>query len=118
MSEDSQDQIESGSRLALGGSMLGGLGAFVGASCCVLPLLLFNLGVSSAVIAQLGFFARYKDIFFYGALGLLFVGMLAAFYRGRRPARRVVIIFFVALVIIGASYILPFYEPELLRLFR
>ena len=31
-----------------GGGVLGGFFAFLGASCCVLPILLVNLGVSSA----------------------------------------------------------------------
>ena len=117
MNDDSKDHIDSGSRLALGGSLLGGFGAFIGASCCVLPLILFNLGVSSAVIAQLGFFARYKDVFFLCALALLVVGVAVAFYKGRRPTRLVAIIFIGAAVLICASYFLPMYEPELLRLF-
>ena len=117
MNENSKDHIDSGSRIALGGSLLGGLGAFIGASCCVLPLILFNIGVSSALIAQLGFFARYKDIFFLCAIVLLVVGIAVAFHKGRRPTRLVVITFIGAAVLICASYFLPFYEPELLRLF-
>lgn len=117
MNDNSKDQIESGSRLALSGSLLGGLGAFIGASCCVLPLILFNLGVSSAVIAQLGFFARHKDIFFSCALGLLAVGIIITFLNGQRPTRRVLVTFLGAVVFICAAYVLPLYEPELIRLF-
>jgi mercuric ion transport protein len=103
--------------LATAGSLLGGFGAVVGASCCVLPLLLFNVGVGSAVIAQLGFFARHRDMLFGCALALLAIGILAAFWRGRKPSRRMVLSFIVAAVLIGGSYVLPFYEPELLRFF-
>lgn len=116
MKSNSKDQIEQRGRFALGGSLFGGLAAFIGASCCVLPVVLFNLGVGSAVIAQLGFFARHRDLFFICALILLAVGIAAAFWGGRRPTRRVILGFILAALLICAAYILPFYEPELLHI--
>jgi len=117
MDKKSKDQIQMNSRFALGGSLIGGLGALIGTSCCVLPLVLFNFGVGSAVVAQLGFFARYRDLFFVGACLLLAIGIAAAFWDGRKPTRRVVASFFLSALMICAAYILPFYEPELLRFF-
>jgi len=101
-----------------GGGMLGSIGAFIGASCCVLPILLFNMGVGSALIAQLGFFARYKDELLYGSLALIIVGISVTFSGGGRPTRRVLVLFAVGLLFIGIAYSLPFYERELLSLIR
>lgn len=64
------------------GSLLGGISAFIGASCCVLPLILFNIGISSALIARLAFFARYKDQFLLGASALIGLGAFFAFRAG------------------------------------
>lgn len=101
-----------------GGGMLGGIGAFIGASCCVLPILLFNMGVGSAFIAQLGVFARYKDELLYGSLMLIIAGIAVTFSGGGRPTRRVLVLFAVGLLFIGIAYILPSYERELLGMIR
>ncbi len=102
----------------LGGGMLGSVGAFIGASCCVLPILLFNMGVGSAFIAQLGFFARYRDEFLYGSLALIIIGMIVTFAGGGRPTRRVLLLFAVGLLFIGIAYALPSFERELLGMIR
>jgi len=99
-----------------GGGLLGGVGAFIGASCCVLPLVLFNIGVSSALIAKLEIFAVYKDYFFAGALLLIGAGLIISVRRGKRPNRRLIIISLVGLLLVLAAYVLPFYERELLVL--
>ena len=62
-----------------GGGALAGLGAFIGASCCVLPLILINLGVSAALVGKLAFFARFQHYFLGGAVILLVVAIVAAF---------------------------------------
>jgi mercuric ion transport protein len=99
-----------------GGGLLGGFAAFVGASCCVLPLVLFNLGVSSALIARLGVFARYQNTFLLGGLLLVLAGAGAAFWRGRRPPRRTLAMLGVAIFFISAAYIIPFFEFDLMVL--
>lgn len=99
-----------------GGGALSGLGAFIGASCCVLPLVLINLGVSAALVGKLAFFARFQHYFFGAAVILLGVAIVAAFWKGRRPGKRVVITLAVAAALIVAAYVMPFYEPQLLRL--
>ncbi len=99
------------------GGILGAISAFIGASCCVLPLLLFQAGVSSAAIAQLGFFARNRDEFLIGSLILVIAGMVAAFWGGRRPRPRTLVIFAFALLFIVLTYNIPYHERELLIFF-
>ncbi|MCK0070729.1 hypothetical protein [Kordiimonas laminariae] len=103
--------------LFAGGGILGAISAFIGASCCVLPLLLFQAGVSSAAIAQLGFFARYREEFLFGSLALVIAGIVASFWGGRRPSVRTLVIFAIALIFIGLAYIIPYHERELLIFF-
>lgn len=98
-----------------GGGMMSGLGAFIGASCCVLPLILVNLGVSTALVGKLAFFARAQHYFMGAAVLLLAVGIVAAFWKGRRPSKRVAIALVLAAAFVFAAYIMPFYEPQLLR---
>ena len=98
-----------------GGGVLSGFGALIGASCCVLPLILINLGVSAALVGKLAFFARFQHYFMGAAVVLLAVAIVAAFWKGRRPGTRVVITLALAAAFIVAAYIMPFYEPQLLR---
>lgn len=98
-----------------GGGVLSGLGALIGASCCILPLILINLGVSAALVGKLALFARYQHYFMGGAVILLAVAMVAAFWKGRRPSKRIVIVLALAAALIVAAYVMPFYEPQLLR---
>ena len=98
-----------------GGGVLGGVFAFLGASCCVLPILLVNLGVSSALVANLGFFARYKTAFMLVAALLLAGAILFAFRGGRRPKARFWISIVVAVLLLAGAWILPSYEGDLLQ---
>lgn len=101
----------------VGSGLLGGIGAFVGASCCVLPIILFNLGVSSAAIAQLGVFARYTDAFLIASLVFIAFGTFWAFRDGRRPSRGAATMLLVSLFLVGTAFILPNYELDLIRYF-
>ncbi|WP_428410585.1 hypothetical protein [Hyphococcus sp.] len=98
-----------------GGGALSGLGALIGALCCVLPLILINLGVSAALVGKLAFFARFQHYFMGGAVALLAVAIVAAFWKGRRPSKRVVIALALTAALIVAAYVMPLYEPQLLR---
>jgi len=98
-----------------GGGLLGGVFAFLGASCCVLPILLVNLGVSSALVANLGFFARYKTHFMIVAALLLAAAIVFALRGGRRPKLRFWISVAAAALLLAGAWILPHYEGELLR---
>ena len=48
------------------------LGAIVASTCCVLPVILFALGISGAWISNLVSLARYKPFFI--VLSLIFIG--------------------------------------------
>ena len=56
--------------LALGGI----LGAVAASSCCVLPLVLFGLGIGGAWIGNLTALAPYQPLFIAAALGFLGLG--------------------------------------------
>jgi len=98
-----------------GGSVLSGVAAFVGATCCVLPLILVNLGVSTALVGKLAFFARAQHYFMGAAVVLLGAAIIAAFWKGRRPSKRVAITLVLAALLTIVAYAMPFYEPQLLR---
>jgi len=117
MSENTEIISQDKSKLAAGGGLLGSIAAFVGASCCVLPIILFNMGVSSAAIARLGFFARYTNEFLIASLVFIAVGVFWAFRGGRKPSRSATVMLLVALVFVGTAYILPSYELDLIRYF-
>ena len=66
--------------LAIGGV----LGALAASSCCVLPLLLFSLGVSGAWIANLTALAPYKPYFTAATVALLGGGFYVAYAKPKR----------------------------------
>nr|WP_015061090.1 mercuric transporter MerT family protein [Pseudomonas sp. K-62]BAM13926.1 mercuric transport protein [Pseudomonas sp. K-62] len=68
-----------GQKLAVVGGILAALGA---SSCCILPLVLFSLGVSGAWIGNLTALARYHSLFIAVAVGFLGFGFWRAY---RRP---------------------------------
>ena len=63
---------------AAGGSMLGALAA---SSCCILPLVLFTLGISGAWIGNLTALEPYQPIFFVATAGFLAVGYYLVYRR-------------------------------------
>ena len=83
--EDVADRAEAGGRtgfVAVGGV----LGALASASCCILPLVLFSLGIGGAWIGTLTAFAPYQPIFAAVTLGLLGYGYYLV-YRKRPECR-------------------------------
>ena len=102
--------------LATGG-ILSGLLASVGATCCVLPLVLIHLGAGTALAGSLAVFAPLRPWFLLGAAELLIVAGGIAWRRGRLRGG------FLALLIVGgavlaAALILPAYERELIAWVR
>lgn len=67
-----------GARLAAAGGVLGALGA---STCCILPLVLFGLGIGGAWIGRLTALAPYQPLFILLALGSLGYGYWLV-YRG------------------------------------
>jgi len=60
------------------------LGALAASSCCILPLMLFSLGISGAWIANLTALAPYKPYFAAGTLGLLGYGYYLVYARPKQ----------------------------------
>lgn len=112
--EEKPERPKKGGFIA-GGSALSGLAALIGASCCVLPLILVNIGVSTALVGKLAFFARAQQYFMVAAAVLLAGGLAASFWNGKRPSKRVVVTLVLATVLVFAAYIMPSHEGRLLR---
>jgi mercuric ion transport protein len=99
-----------------GGGMLAGLGALIGASCCVLPIALASLGVSSAAVAQISFFAKAKPWFLGVAIFLLAANIILATRSGQRPSRRLLALLIAGVLLIAAAILLPAQESAILNL--
>jgi len=113
------DQINSpkgrGSGWFAGGGILTGVLALLGASCCVLPIILVSLGVSSAAVGNLAFFASAKPWFMGATILLIAAAVYFAFRSGRRPGLGFWIAMVIALCLLSTAYILPSYEREILE---
>ena len=80
------DHNPAGARRGQGLLAVGGLlGALAASSCCILPIVLFSLGVSGAWIGNLTQLARYQPLIIAGTLALLGGGYWLA-YRSARAA--------------------------------
>lgn len=90
-----------------------GLFALIGSSCCFLPVLLVNLGMSVGLVERLGFFARHRTLMLWVSAALLVLATMIIFRNGR-PRRSVLIWLGVGAIFVGVAYILPNYERELL----
>jgi mercuric ion transport protein len=97
------------------GSALSGLLAFIGASCCVLPLVLINLGISGALVAQLAIFARYKNWLLGISLILVVLAFWFSYSNGKRPTKTVFVLLIFSSLLIVIAYTLPFYETSILQ---
>src|SRR2546422_8198928 len=71
-----------GQRLMAVGSLLGALAA---SACCILPLVLFSLGVSGAWIGNLTQLAPYQPLIIAGTLALLGGGYWLVYRSARAP---------------------------------
>lgn len=60
------------------------LGAIAASSCCIVPLILFSLGIGGAWIGNLTALAPYKPLFVAGTAGLLGYGFYLVYWRPRR----------------------------------
>lgn len=117
MSEDTKP-LSRPSGIVAGSGVIAGLGALLGASCCVLPILLVQVGVSTALVAHLGFFARAKPYFLAATAVLILAGFVTAFWGGRRPRPTVLILLVGAALLVAGAIAMPHYERELLDLVR
>jgi mercuric ion transport protein len=99
-------------------------GALAASSCCIVPLLLFSLGIGGAWIGNLTALAPYKPVFVAATAGMLGYGFYLVYWKPKRacatdaacarpiPNRFVQIALWVstALVVVAAAfdYIAPF----------
>lgn len=112
MSNDTSTRNASG--VLPGGGILAGVGALIGASCCVLPLLLAQIGVSTVVVAHLAWFAQAKPYLLGLTAVLILIGFITAFWGGRRPRPLVLVALVGAAVLVAGAIAMPHYERQLL----
>lgn len=104
----------------------GALGAIAAMSCCILPLVLFTLGIGGAWIGNLTALAPYQPIFIVGTVGFLAAGYYLV-YRKPRPAcaegeacarplpnRIVKLALWTATALVLAAMAFPYVAPALL----
>ena len=113
-----------GQRLMAAGSLLGALAA---SSCCIVPLVLFGLGISGAWIGSLTRLAPYQPCFIAATLGFLGVGYWLVHQDWKRvcadgescarplPRRLVKAALVVATVLVLAALGFDFFAPLLLN---
>jgi mercuric ion transport protein len=109
-------------RLVAVGSILGALAA---TSCCILPLVLFSVGISGAWIANLTALAPYKPYVAAGTLALLGYGYYLVYVRPSQacadgsctqplPSRLVKSSLWIATVLVVAALAFDYVAPLLL----
>ncbi|WP_230646742.1 mercuric transporter MerT family protein [Bradyrhizobium sp. Leaf401] len=103
------------------------LGAFAASSCCIIPLILFSLGVGGAWIGNLTALAPYKPIFVTATAGVLGYGFYLVYWKPRRacaedaacarpiPSRLVQVALWIATVLVVAAFAFDYVAPLLLR---
>lgn len=121
----SSERTEAGRQrlVALGGI----LGAIAASSCCVIPLILFSLGIGGAWIGNLTALAPYKPLFVAGTAGVLGYGFYLVYWKPRRacaddaacarpiPSRLVQFALWIATVLVIAAFAFDYVAPLLLR---
>lgn len=122
MAEGSRGENARARLVAAGGI----LGAFAASSCCILPLVLFSLGISGAWIANLTALAPYKPYFAAVTLGLLGYGYYLVYVKPKQacahgscarplPNRLVKSSLWIAMVLVLAALAFDFVAPLLLK---
>lgn len=99
------------------------LGALAASSCCVVPLILFSLGIGGAWIGNLTALAPYKPLFVAGTASLLCYGFYLVHWKprwasaddaacapGSQPRRSAL-----ALDLVAAAFAFDYVAPLLLR---
>ncbi len=103
------------------------LGALAASSCCIVPLVLFGLGIGGAWIGNLTALAPYQPLFVAGTAGLLGYGFYLVYWKPRRacaedtacvrpiPNRLVRLALWIATVLVIAAFAFNYAAPLLLR---
>lgn len=102
------------------------LGAIAASSCCILPLVLFSLGISGAWIGNLTAMEPYRPVFITVTLGFLGYGYYLVYWRPRRacadgnacarplPKRMVTYSLWFATALVASVLAFPYAAPWLL----
>lgn len=111
------------------GSTIASLGAILASSCCIIPVVFFNLGIGGAWLGNLAILQPYR-IHFIGIAILMFAVGLFLFIRGQtkkegecsleegKRIKRIPVMLGVSAVLFIAAIIWPEVEPHLLRAIR
>ena len=103
------------------------LGALAASSCCIVPLVLFSLGIGGAWIGNLTALAPYKPFFVAGTAGVLGYGFYLIYWKQRRacaddaacarpiPTRLVQLALWIATVLVIAAFAFDYVAPLLLQ---
>lgn len=124
--EATQDQVGSEQTRARWIAVGGVLGALAASSCCILPLVLFSLGISGAWIANFTALAPYKPYFAAGTIALLGYGYYLVYVRSKQacadgscarplPNRLVTSSLWTATALMMAALSFDYVAPMLLR---
>lgn len=111
-------------RLIAAGGILGALAA---SSCCIMPLILFSLGIGGAWISNLTALAPYKPLFVGATAGLLGYGFYLVYWKPRQscsdgaacacpiPNRLVRSALWIATALVATAFAFDYVAPLLLR---
>jgi mercuric ion transport protein len=103
------------------------LGALAASSCCIVPLILFSLGIGGAWIGNLTALAPYKPLFVAGTAGVLGYGFHLVYWKPRRacandaacarpiPNLLVQLAIWIATALVIAVFAFDYVAPLLLR---
>ena len=112
--KDTERSDRSSGGAAASSSILAGVLAAIGASCCVLPLVLIQLGVGAALAGSLTVLAPLRPWFLLAAVGLLGWDAFRAFRNGR-PRMRVLVLLALGTAVVAIAVIVPAFESDLLH---
>jgi mercuric ion transport protein len=102
------------------------LGALAASSCCIVPLILFSLGIGGAWVGNLTALAPYKPLFVTATAGLLGYGFYLVYRKPRQacaedaacarpiPSRFVQLALWIATVLVAAAFAFDYVAPLLL----
>lgn len=130
MTDAENIQADSESRATRGGLLAAGgvVGALAASSCCVLPLVLFSIGVSGAWIGHLTALAPYQWVFVAITLACLAAGFYLVYRKPQgacadaqactRPlsSRLIKMALWIATALVASAIAFPFVAPILLDL--
>lgn len=97
-----------------GGGVAASILAFIGASCCLLPIVLLNLGIGTALAGNIAVLARFQVWFQALTIILLVAGYYFAFRAGR-PSGRVLAWLIFATLFVVAAFVVQKYEGAIVQ---